>query len=37
MLEVLEHHMKLKTYQFKITYIYDFFFTKKVMSNMNAK
>ena len=34
---MLEHHMKRKTYQINITHLYNFFFTKKIMSNINAK
>ena len=37
MLVMLEHHMKRKTYQINITHLYNFFFTRKIMSKINAK
>ena len=35
MLVVLKHHMKRKSYQFNITHLYNFIFTKK-MSNTST-
>ena len=37
LLVVLEHHLKRQTYQINIPHHYNFFITKKVLKNINAK